>query len=174
MDSMDSYVQQKRKENILKIDLDLEKAPPNYRNLINDLVKIHQEGYILLDILLNERYRIKNYRLCEDEDKFYNTIKRYKKFFYRVFSFEVTKLNNHLSKWVWGELEDNNLYNNHFSEIYSRHGKINFDFNIKNYLYIIFVYSVRITLTLKDGRWMRSIRWCRDGKFEHYWPLDII
>ncbi len=139
MDSMDSYVQQKRKENILKIDLDLEKAPPNYRNLINDLVKIHQEGYILLDILLNERYRIKNYRLCEDEDKFYNTIKRYKKFFYRVFSFEVTKLNN---KWVWGELEDNNLYNNHFSEIYSRHGKINFDFNIKNYLYIIFVYNI--------------------------------
>lgn len=30
---MDSYVQQKRKENILKIDLDLEKAPPNYGNL---------------------------------------------------------------------------------------------------------------------------------------------
>ena len=34
------------------------------------------------------------------------------------------------------------------------------------------LYSVRITL--KDGRWMRRIRWSKDGKFEHYWPLDII
>ena len=42
------------------------------------------------------------------------------------------------------------------------------------YYILYFLYSVRITLTLKDGRWMRPIRWCRDGKFEHYWPLDII
>lgn len=138
---MDSYVQQKRKENILKIDLDLEKAPPNYRNLISDLVKIHQKGYELLNILLNKKYRIKNYQICEDEDKFYNTIERYKKFFYRIFSFEVTKLNDHLSEWVWGELEDNNLYNNHFSEIYSKYGQRNFDFKV-NYLYIIFVYNI--------------------------------
>ena len=34
------------------------------------------------------------------------------------------------------------------------------------------LYSVRITL--KDGRWMKLIRQCRDGKSEHYWPLDII
>ena len=42
-------------------------------------------------------------------------------------------------------------------------------------IYIIFynfLYSVRITL--KDGRWMRQIRWCRAGKFEHYWSLDTI
>ena len=39
-------------------------------------------------------------------------------------------------------------------------------------LYIL--YCVRVTLTLKDGRWMRRIRWSKDGKFEHYWPLDII
>ena len=38
----------------------------------------------------------------------------------------------------------------------------------------IFLYCVRVTLTLKDGRWMRRIRWSKDGKFEHYWPLDII
>ena len=45
------------------------------------------------------------------------------------------------------------------------------------YIYIIlyiFLYCVRVTLTLKDGRWMRRIRWSKDGKFEHYWPLDII
>ena len=48
--------------------------------------------------------------------------------------------------------------------------------SIPLYIYYIlyFLYSVRITLTLKDGRWMRPIRWCRAGKFEHYWPLDII
>ena len=34
------------------------------------------------------------------------------------------------------------------------------------------LYSVRITL--KDGRWMKLIRQCRDGKSEHYWPFDII
>ena len=34
------------------------------------------------------------------------------------------------------------------------------------------LYSVRITF--KDGRWMKPIRRCRDGKSEHYWPLDII
>ena len=34
------------------------------------------------------------------------------------------------------------------------------------------LYSVQITL--KDGRWMKLIRQCRDGKSEHYWPLDII
>ena len=28
--------------------------------------------------------------------------------------------------------------------------------------YYIFLYSVRITLTLKDGRWMTPIRWCRE------------
>src|SRR6266496_5661623 len=42
-----------------------------------------------------------------------------------------------------------------------------------NYI-LYFLYSVRITLTLKDGRWMKPIRQCRDGKFKHYWPLDII
>ena len=138
---MDSYVQQKRKENILKIDLDLEKAPPNYGNLISDLVKVHQKGYELLNILLNKRYRIKNYQICEDEDKFYNTVKAYKRFFYKVFEFEIAKSNNHLSEWVWGELEENNLYNNHFSEIYNKYSKINFDFKV-NYLYIIFVYNI--------------------------------
>ena len=48
--------------------------------------------------------------------------------------------------------------------------------SIPLYIYYIlyFLYSVRITLTLKDGHWMRPIRWCRAGKFEHYWPLDII
>ena len=42
------------------------------------------------------------------------------------------------------------------------------------------LYSVPITL--KDGHWMkltrqcrdRQIRWYNDGKFEHYWSLDII
>ena len=34
------------------------------------------------------------------------------------------------------------------------------------------LYSVRITL--KVGRWMKPIRRYRDGKFEHYWPFDII
>ena len=34
------------------------------------------------------------------------------------------------------------------------------------------LYSVPITL--KDGRWMKLIRQCRDGKSEHYWSLDII
>ena len=34
------------------------------------------------------------------------------------------------------------------------------------------LYSVPITL--KDGRWMKLIRQCIDGKSEHYWPLDII
>ncbi len=138
---MDSYVQKKRKNNILKIDLDLEKAPPNYRNLISDLVKVHQGGYELLRILLNEKYRIKNYQICEDEDEFYNTIEAYKRF-YKVFEFEITQLNNHLSGWMWGKLEENNLYSNHFSEIYSKHGKRNFDFKVKNYLYIIFVYNI--------------------------------
>ena len=41
-------------------------------------------------------------------------------------------------------------------------------------IFYIFLYCVRVTLTLKDGRWMRWIRWSKDGKFEHYWPLDII
>ena len=41
-------------------------------------------------------------------------------------------------------------------------------------IFYIFLYCVRVTLTLKDGRWMRQIRWCRDGKFEHNWPLYII
>ena len=41
-------------------------------------------------------------------------------------------------------------------------------------IYYIFLYCVCVTLTLKDGRWMRRIRWSKDGKFEHYWPLDII
>lgn len=45
------------------------------------------------------------------------------------------------SEWVWGELEENNLYNNHFSEIYNKYSKINFDFKV-NYLYIIFVYNI--------------------------------
>src|SRR5215216_481940 len=41
------------------------------------------------------------------------------------------------------------------------------------YLYTsIHLYSVRITL--KVARWMKPIRRYRDGKFEHYWPLDII
>ena len=42
------------------------------------------------------------------------------------------------------------------------------------YYILYFLYSLRITLTLKDGRWMRRIRWSKDGKFEHYWLLDII
>ena len=42
------------------------------------------------------------------------------------------------------------------------------------YIYIIFLYCVRVTLTLKDGRWMRRIRWSKDGKFEHYQSLGII
>ena len=45
------------------------------------------------------------------------------------------------------------------------------------YIYIIFyifLYCVRVTLTLKDGGWMRRIRQYKDGKPEHYWPLDII
>ena len=42
-------------------------------------------------------------------------------------------------------------------------------------IYIIyFLYCERVTLTLKDGRSMRRIRMSKDGKFEHYWPLDII
>ena len=48
--------------------------------------------------------------------------------------------------------------------------------SIPLYFYFLFfiLYSVRITLTLKHGRWMKPIRWCRDGKFEHYCPLAII
>ena len=44
------------------------------------------------------------------------------------------------------------------------------------YIYYIlyFLYCVRVTLTLKDGRCMRQIRWSKDGKFEHYWLLDFI
>ena len=41
-------------------------------------------------------------------------------------------------------------------------------------LYFLFLYSAQINLTLKDGHWMRQTRWSKDGKFEHYWPLDII
>ena len=43
------------------------------------------------------------------------------------------------------------------------------------YIYIctsIHIYSVRITM--KVARWMKPIRWYRDGKSEHYWLLDII
>ena len=31
-------------------------------------------------------------------------------------------------------------------------------------IYYIFLYCVRVTLTLKDGRWMKPIRRCKDGK----------
>ena len=36
----------------------------------------------------------------------------------------------------------------------------------------LYPYVVRIIL--KDGRWMKPIRRCEDGKSEYYWPLDII
>lgn len=140
---MDTYVDKKRKEEILKINLELEKAPPDYKDLIRDLVIIHCKGYSLLNILLHKKYRIKEYTMCEDEDKFYNTIKSYQKRFYEIFQFEITKLNEHLSEWVWGELEDNNLYSHQFSEYIRRRS---FDFFSKNYLYIVFVYN---TITKK-------------------------
>ncbi len=135
---MDSYLEQIRKERILKIDLELDKAPPNYKNLISNLIKSNckYKGYELLDILLSKKYRIKKYQICEDEDKFYNTIKLYKKFFYRVFQFEITKSDD-----VFGEIERSNFYNN-IMEIYSKYGKKNFDFNTKDYLYIMFIYNI--------------------------------
>ena len=41
------------------------------------------------------------------------------------------------------------------------------------YIYTsIHLYSVRITM--KVARWMKPMQWYRDGKSEHYWPLDII
>lgn len=91
---------------------------------------------IPIDILLSKKYRIKKYQICEDEDKFYNTIKLYKKFFYRVFQFEITKSDD-----VFGEIERSNFYNN-IMEIYSKYGKKNFDFNTKDYLYIMFIYNI--------------------------------
>ena len=42
------------------------------------------------------------------------------------------------------------------------------------YWHANFWHQTNHALTLKVGRWMKPIRRYKDGKSEHYWPLDII
>lgn len=138
---MDSYLEQKRKEDILKINLELDKAPPNYRNLISDLIKVHCSDYCgLLKILLNKKYSIKNYQVY-DKENFYRKIKFCTEFFrriYQIYNIEITLI-DYLKLAKKRELYIH-LYNSNLFEIDNRR-KINFDFNTMDYLYIIFIYN---------------------------------
>ena len=138
---MDSYLEQKRKEDILKINLELDKAPPNYRNLISDLIKVHCSDYCgLLKILLNKKYSIKNYQVY-DKENFYRKIKFCTEFFrriYQIYNIEITLI-DYLKLAKKRELYIH-LYNSSLFEIDNRR-KINFDFNTMDYLYIIFIYN---------------------------------